>query len=307
MNLETQINEYIRKHHYRQINSVLIFKDNKIIAECYYNNYEKNTRNPIKSIAKSIMSIAVGIALDKGLIVSLDEPISKYIPEFNEGRDPFHKMITVKHLLTMTSGIFWNGGIHYHCPMLMQMHRSGNWISHIADCAVVNRPGTKYNYKEWDVILLAKILDVICGDMYGFIDEYLYKPLEIKSERWYKSSCGVYYSVAQGDEETEESKSNLSARDLLKIGRLFLQDGIYKGKVIISKDYIKQATAPIAINHEYGYLWWCGETWYGCKGYGGQRIFVIPEQDMVIVTQATPTSRGMSYDDVIEFCKSCSL
>ncbi|BCN31108.1 serine hydrolase domain-containing protein [Anaeromicropila herbilytica] len=303
MNIDIEIDEYIKKKRYRQVNSVLVSKNSEIIAERYYNGFNKDSRNPIKSVAKSIMSIGVGIALDKGLISSIDEPICKYISEFNERRDPFHKMITIRHLLTMTSGILWNGGVHYHCPMLMQMKHSNNWISHITDCVVTNRPGTKYNYKEWDVILLAKVLDSIGSDMFDLINENLYKLLGIHSERWYKSTCGVYYSVADGDEDENESLSNLTAREMLKIGQLLLQKGFYNNKQIISSDYMEQAVTPTQSNPSYGYLFWRGENWYGCRGYGGQRIIVIPKKELVIVTQATPTSRGMSYDDVIWFCE----
>ena len=301
MSIALQIEEYIKQKRYRQINSVIVCKDSEIIAERYFDNFDVSIRNPIKSVAKSIMSIASGIALDKGVISSLDESISKFIPEFNEGRDSFHKMITIKHLLTMSSGIYWNGGVHYHCPMLVQMRQSRDWISHIADCAVTDRPGTKYNYKEWDIILLAKVLDVACGDMFDFINDNIYKFLEIKSDRWYKSDCGVYYSVADGDEGKGESYSNLTARDMLKIGQLFLQGGYYNGKQIISSNYIAQAISSSDVNKGYGYLWWHGDNWYACKGYGGQNILVIPKKDLIVVTQATPTSRGMSYDDVIWF------
>jgi len=241
----------------------------------------------------------VEIALDRKLISSLDEPISTYIPEFNKNKEPFHKLITIRHLLTMSSGIFWNGGIHYHCPLMIQMRRSKNWISHISDCMMKDFPGTKYNYKEWDVILLAKILDNTCKDTFDFINENIYKPLEIKSERWFRSDCGVYYSV--GTDEENGNTSNLSAHSLLKIGQLFLQDGIYNQKRIVASDYIKEAITPSPNNSGYGYLWWLGKNWYGCRGYGGQSITVFPENERIIVTQATPTSRVMSYDDVIWF------
>lgn len=248
------------------------------------------------------MSICTGIALDQGKLKSLDEPIYKFIPEFSEGRDPLHRAITIRHLLSMSSGIFWNGGVHYHCPMMTQMRQSGDWISHIADCAIENRPGTKYNYKEWDVILLAKVLDVVCGDMYEFINQFLYQPLGIQSQKWFKSPCGVYYSVAEGDEGANENLSSLTAKDLLKIGQLFLHKGVHNGTRILSEDYITQATTPLRYNQGYGLLWWRGDNWYGCRGYGGQSITVFPETNTVIVTQATPTSRGMSYDDIIWHC-----
>lgn len=301
MSIDLQIDDYIKQKRYRQINSVLVCKDGELISERYYNQFDVGSTNPIKSIAKSIMSIAFGIALDRGLILSIDEPISKYIPEFREGRDPFHKKITMEHLLTMSSGIYWNGGVHYHCPMLAQIRRSDDWISHIADCRVTDIPASKFIYKEWDIMLLAKVLDVACGDMYDFIYDNIYDLLEIKSERWYKTNCGLYYSVADGDEGERESFSNLTARDMIKIGQLLLHEGAYNDKQIVSVDYLRKALSPSRVNKGYGYLFWRGNNYYLCKGYGGQNIYLFPEKDLIIVTQATPTSRGMSYDDVIWF------
>ena len=106
--IEKKIDQYIIWHQHPQINSVLVYKDGQILASRYYNEVNENSKNVIMSVAKSIMSICTGIALDKGLLESLDEPIYKYIPEFAEGRDTLHRMITMKHLLTMTSGIYWN-------------------------------------------------------------------------------------------------------------------------------------------------------------------------------------------------------
>lgn len=302
MSFEQEIEEYVREKHYRQINSVLVGKRHEIVAEKYFNGYDRNSRNVIKSVAKSIMSIGAGIAIDKGLIESLDTPVCKWIPQFNEGRDMLHRAITLRHLLTMTSGIYWNGGVHYHCPMVVQMRRSSDWISHIADCAVTELPGTKFVYKEWDVILLAKVLDAVCGDMYDFIDENLYIPLGIESEKWYKSPCGVFYSIAEGDEGEEESWGNLTAPDMLKLGQLFLDKGVWNGQRILSESYISQAISPSKCDSGYGLLWWRGDNWYGCRGYGGQSITVLPEHEIIVVTQATPTARGMEYNDLIQWC-----
>ncbi|MGF7141643.1 CubicO group peptidase (beta-lactamase class C family) [Anaerotaenia torta] len=300
--LNSAIDDYIRGKHYRQINSLLLWQDGEILARRYYNGFTESSRNVIKSVAKSIMSICAGIALDQGLIQGLDEPICRYLPQFNQGRDPLHRAITLRHLLTMSSGIYFNGGVHYHCPMLTQMRRSDDWISHISDCAVTDLPGTKYNYKEWDVLLLAGLLNRACGDMYDFLDQNLYQPLGIESKRWYQSPCGVYYSVAEGDEGTQESLANLTAADMQKIGQLFLEKGHYNGKPIVSEEYIAQAVAPSKCNPGYGFLWWLGEGWYGCRGFGGQNITVFPEKNTIFVMQATPTSRGMGYDDVLWKC-----
>ena len=292
---EFQINELVKSSHHPQLNSVLVWQDGQIQAECYFNGFTAESRHNIKSVVKSILSIGIGIAQDQGLL-NLDDKISKYLPEFNEGRDLRHRMITIKHLLTMSSGIFWQGGVHYHCPMMDAMRRSRNWIDYIADCKVTESPGALHNYKEFDVILLSAILSKVTGDAFDYINEKGFKPLEIYNERWIKSPDGVYYSPALDKEE--EAVSALTAREMLKIGQLFLQKGIWKGKQIISKEYIEAAVSPSPQNSNYGYLWWLGEGWYGCRGYGGQAVTVFPEQNKIVVTQATATSRPLAYEDI---------
>ncbi len=292
---EFQINELVKSSHHPQLNSVLVWQDGQLQAECYFNGFTAESRHNIKSVVKSILSIGIGIAQDEGLL-NIDDKISKYLPEFNEGRDLRHRMITIKHLLTMSSGIFWQGGVHYHCPMMDAMRRSKNWIDYIADCQIKTNPGTVYNYKEFDVILLSAILSKVTGDAFDYINEKLFNPLEIYNERWIKSPDGVYYSPALDKEE--EAVSALTAREMLKIGQLFLQKGIWNGKQIISKEYIEAAVSPSPQNFNYGYLWWLGEGWYGCRGYGGQAVTVFPEQNKIVVTQATATSRPLAYDDI---------
>ena len=196
----------------------------------------------------------------------------------------------------MSSGIFWQGGVHYHCPMMDAMRRSKNWVDYIADCQVKTTPGTVYNYKEFDVILLSAILSKVTGDAFDYIKEKLFTPLEIYNERWIKSPGGVYYSPALDKEE--ESVSALTAREMLKISQLFLQKGNWNGKQIISKEYIDSAISPSPQNSGYGFLWWLGEGWYGCRGYGGQAVTVFPEQNKIVVTQATATSRPLIYEDI---------
>lgn len=297
MTIDKIIDNYIKRKKYRQINSVLLWHNGEFVANCYYNGFDENSRNVIKSVAKSITSAVAGIMIDKGLLKSVDEPVYKFIPQFNEGRDLHHRMITVRHLLTMTSGIYWQGGVHYHCPMLDQMFRSDNWIGHIADIVVVDIPGTKYLYKEWDILLLAEVLNYISGDLYEFTNQNLYKPLGIESKGWFQSASGTYYTI--GNNDKNEKLSDLTAMELFKIGKLFLDNGVYEDKQILSKKYIDMAIAPSPAESGYGFMWWRGDEWYGCRGYGGQSITVVPKKKLIMVTQATPTARGMGYHDLI--------
>ncbi len=295
ISLLNSIDEYIKLKRYRLINSVLVYQDNHLVFEHYYNKFDYKSSNNIKSIWKSILSICTGICLDKGYFKNLDEPVSKYLKEFDQNIHPYHKLITIRHLLTMTSGIYWNGGIHYHCPMLEQLFRSRNWLEHIADIAMLDLPGTRHVYKEWDVILLSALLKKVSGmNTYDFCNKYLYSPLGIESGIWPSSSCGIDYTIIRGKEEN----SDLSARDLAKIGLLFLNKGSWEGTQIISESYIQQATTPTDQDKNYGFLWWLFDGGCACRGYGGQEINVMPDKKLVAVIQAKPTSQSKSYGDI---------
>lgn len=299
MSLSEELNDYIKLRQHRLINSVLLYHDGEMLVERYYNGFDNNSKNVMRSIAKSITSIAAGICLDRGLIGSVKDPIYKYLPIFGEGREIYHRGITVQSLLTMSSGIYWNGGVHYHCPQLYQLRKSKDWLEYIADIAVKYPPYTKYVYKEPDVMLLGEVIAKASGmPLYDFIEKNLYEPLGIQSGRWYQAPCGMTYSVANGEDDEYEAQSNLSARDLLKIGKLYLQDGFYDGKQILSREYISECITPSKCEKGYGYMWWLGENWYGCRGYGGQNMTVFPKEKVIFVMQATQTPRGMAYYDV---------
>lgn len=299
MNLELsyQIDEYVKSRHYRLLNSVLIFQGDEIIFERYYNNCNETSRHNIKSIWKSIISVCCGIAIDKGFIKNVDEPICTYLPIFDGRNNSFHPLITVKHLLTMSSGIYWNGGVKYHCPMLEQFNRTKDHLAFLADVKMSALPGTEFIYKEWDIIILTAVISAATGmHCFDFCNKYLYQPLEIESGKWFTFSDGLCYNI--GTTLAEQNTSNLSARDLAKIGLLFKKGGKWNGKQIVSEKYILEALTPF--NPGYGYLWWIYPDGYGCSGYGGQQIKVIPDQNIVYVLQASVLNSNRDYSDVID-------
>jgi CubicO group peptidase (beta-lactamase class C family) len=298
MNIEflNNLDDYITEHRYRLVNSVIVFQNSELVFERYYNKFNSESRNNIKSVWKSILSIVLGISIDKGYIKSVDEPIMKWLPEFAQNNHPYHKKITIKHLLTMSSGIHWNGGVHYHCPMFEQLIRSKDWLSHLSDIDMADLPGSRFVYKEWDIILLSAVIGKATGmTAYEMCNKFLYQPLEIKSGEWAKSICGINYNVIKGEEQ-----SDLSAKDMAKIGLLFLNKGVWNKQQIVSESYIRQALTPSSVNIGYGYLWWLFGENYGCRGFGGQEINVYPKDNMVTVIQATPTPSSKSYGDISE-------
>jgi len=290
------LDDYILEHRYRLINSILVYQKGNLVLERYYNKFTSQSRNPIKSIWKSILSLTLGICLDKGGISSIDEPICNYLPQFNEGIHPFHKLITIRHLLTMSSGIYWNGGIHYHCPMLEQMRRSKDWTTYISNVQMMSLPGAVFQYKEWDCILLSAVISKAMGKTaWEICEEYLYKPLSITSGIWPLTKCGINYTVMQGEEQ-----SDLSAQDLGKIGLLMLNKGKWNGKQIVSEEYINQSSLPSNSNKGYGLFWWIKENHFSGQGFGGQEIRIYSQKESVAVIQATPSSSGKFYFDILD-------
>jgi len=295
-NFLDQLDEYIASRRYRLINAVLVYENGRLAFERYYHKFTPDRRNQIKSIWKSVLSLTLGVCLNMGLIQDIDEPVSRYLAPFGEGRHPYHKLLTIRHLLNMSSGIYWSGGVHYHCPMMAQMRQSDDWVSYIVDVWMDSVPGVKFAYKEWDVILLSALIGKACGgSAWDICREYLYKPLEINSEAWTRSRCGVNYP-SWGDDAT----SDLTAGDLAKIGLLMLSGGIWNGLRIAPREYVDTAITTSMANSGYGCLWWLSDTGYHGRGFGGQELNVYPGENVVTVIQAAVTASGKNYGDVSE-------
>lgn len=298
MNMEflEHLDDYLKAKRYRLVNSVLVYENDELVFERYYNKFNENSRHQIKSIWKSILSLTLGVCLDKNIINDLDEPICRFLAPFNERIDPYHELITIRHLLTMSSGIYWNDGAHHHFPLMEQMRRSKDWIAYIADVKMTDIPGEKFVYKEWDVILLSMLIQKICGgSVWDICNKNIYEPLEISSDRWTIEKCGVEHPGSDFD-----TSSNLSARDLAKIGLLMFHDGKWNGRQIVSEEYIKMSLTPSAASNRYGYFWWLSNKRFYGQGFGGQELNIYPEQNIVAVIQAAVTSSSKFYFDICE-------
>jgi len=298
MDFLNNLDEYIKVKRYRLVNAVVVYENDKLVFERFYNKFDENSVNPLCSTWKSILSITLGICLDKGIIKSLDEPICRYFPQFAQNIYPWHRLITIRHLLTMSSGIHFLGGVHYHCPMMEQMRRSGDWISHIADVQMAALPGINFVYKEWDVILLSAVIGRACGGLsWDIAWEYLYKPLGISGTKWPGNKEGTLsYNVdCYGD-----SDARMTAKNMAKIGLLMLNGGVWEGQKIISETYVNVSVAPSEANSGYGFLWWLSDKGYHARGFGGQEINVYPNKNVVAVVQATVTPSSKMYPDICE-------
>jgi CubicO group peptidase (beta-lactamase class C family) len=248
-----------------------------VVSENYYGQTTAATLHHGRSITKSIVSALIGIAIDKGIIHSVNDKVLTYLPELKaQDKDMRKDQITIRHLLTMTSGFRWE--------------ETGEWfssdtlaaISEAWDRPLAGNPGAVYNYDSVSTDLLTVVLTRAAKqEAKIFLSETLFAPLDITDFEWEKDPAG-YYRGSAG--------LIMKARDLAKIGQLYLQQGQWNRNQIISQEWVEQSVAPqVKVNEaiRYGYLWRSRQVdsirhYYG-MGYGGQYLMVVPSLRMVVV------------------------
>ena len=271
-----------------KVHSVLLVNNDQLIIEEYFNGHSANKPHDLRSTTKSIRSILMGIAIDKGFIDDINDPISKYLksPVPKKNLDERKEKITIKHLLTMSSGLDCNDWDKKSKGQEDKVYRKKDWLQYTLDLPMANEPGSVSNYCSMGVVLFAEIISQISGlTIDKFTEEYLFNPLGIDNVNWGHTS----------DKEVIPSGKRLymTSRDMAKIGQLILNKGTWNGKQIVSKKWIEDSTTPKTkiTGIDYGYLWWHvplevnGKTVIAktATGNGGQYIMVIPEMNMVAV------------------------
>jgi CubicO group peptidase (beta-lactamase class C family) len=298
---------------YPNIHSVLVAKDGKLVYEKYFPgkdeilgesigvvNHHVDTLHDVRSVTKSIVSACVGIALSEGKIKRIEQPVWDYFPEYIKLKKDDNANLTIKHLLTMTSGLEWNENIPYTDPANseIQMDRSPDPIGFVLSRKVVQPPGIAWNYNGGTTQVLAAIIKKVTGEE---VDEYarkhLFTPLGISHFAWLKfpdSSTlrGVPLAAAG---------LRLRSRDMLKIGLLYMNQGTWNDKQILPKEWVEDSHKshvrrqdPISGKGGYGYQFWIFNEQTGDKpielaaavGNGDQRIFFDRQHHLVVVTTA---------------------
>ena len=315
-----------------QIHSVLIYQNDKLILEEYfpgneynweapgfsgeYVNWDKDMTHKIMSDTKSVTSACVGIALDKGFIESVDQSIFDYLPDHQHFKKDGKEAITIEHLLTMTSGLHWtewNFNLNNpENPIIALWFSDMDPVTHILNGTMENEPGSSFTYYGGSQILLGEIIRITSGkDIEEFAMEYLFNPMEVDTIDWsLKFNNGV---IEAG------GGLRLRPRDMLKFGILYLNDGKWNDKQIISKSWIDKSTRVYGNNRgikvpgedsgkvEYGYSWWLKTfeingvdiPMFWAIGWGGQKIIVIPDLEAVIVFTGGNYTGGNDQFDLI--------
>ena len=251
--------------------------------------YQRSDMHTMQSVSKTLTSITFGIARTRNeFTASLDAPMVQFLGVKKIANlDDRKKRITIRHLLTMTAGLQWNEEVAYDDPKNSAdiMEGSHDWVQYVIDQPMADEPGKKFVYNSGATILLAQIFKKVTGkNIDEYAAEHLFKPLGIHYY-WKHSPTGL---------PDTEGGLYLSAHDLAKIGQLFLKDGMWQGKEIVSSAWIKDSVAPhVAVSGsdwKYGYQWWLQPigsspediTWWA-RGFGGQQLIVLPEYDIVAV------------------------
>jgi CubicO group peptidase (beta-lactamase class C family) len=268
--------------------------------------YLRGPLHTMQSVSKSVTSALIGIAKRKGQLPGLDAAVLALFKGFRtRGDDPRWNAITLRDLLTMTSGIEWDEStVDYTDPRnsCASMEASENWVQFVLDQKMAAEPGTTFVYNSGVTELLAEILKASTGnDPEAYAKEHLFGPLGIKDWYWKKTPTGL---------PDTEGGLYLTARDLAKIGYLYLKDGVWEGERVLPEGWVEASHAPTVSastnperERKYGFQWWLlpyeGKTrsWAAAAlGYGGQFLFVVPEYELVAVFTGWNIYGGASLD-----------
>ena len=268
-----------------QLRSLLISRRGQLVAEYYARGVRPDAPANVKSASKSIISALVGIAIDRGAIKSVKEPIATWFPELRQDVDRRKQSITLEDLLTMRAGLESTSGRNYGAWV-----RSGNWVRYALRQPMVSEPGGAMEYSTGSSHLLSAILTKSTGaSTWQFAQDALAAPIGFRLARWPQDPQGVYFG---GNEML------LAPKQMVAIGELYLNRGKSSGRQIVPASWIDTSCEPRTTSawdseRQYGYGWWIQDFTHGkacfAWGYGGQYILVFRDLDLVVAATSSTT------------------
>lgn len=272
----------------------VIIRNGYIVAEAYVGSFTRNTRHESYSVAKSFTSALIGIAMQKGFIKNIDDPIHPHFPELkNLPEDDPKKRITIRHIVTLTTGLDWkedwDGLFWFINNDAVYMHLSGKSFEYVLSKKSKHEPGKVFRYSTGDPSFISGIIEHVTSgsSAYQFALENLFKPIGIQGVKW-KSDKNGHTKTYAGLQAT--------VREYAKFGYLYLNKGKWENRQIIPKKWVIESTKPQGSTEWYGYLWHVNlpvklkaadskipADSYMAHGIYGQCIIVIPSKDLVII------------------------
>jgi CubicO group peptidase (beta-lactamase class C family) len=311
LDLEMRINAQ-----YKTITSVLVVYKGSIVFEKFYHGTKPEDPQNVASVTKSVISALIGIAIDQGLIESINQKVFDFFPEVKTAPQDFQKRtITISHLLTMTAPFAWQYKMGYE--PLDRLRRQRDWVQFILGLMGSNGQLGKFQYSSAGVHLLSAILTRATSmPAREFANRYLFQPTGMTTipepgpsnftlEEVFIKDIKGWMNDPQGN-TCGGWGLTITPRDMARFGFLFLNEGQWDGRQIISKEWIKASTSPQQGNKDYGYLWWLREQkeikMYAALGSGGNAICCIPQNDLIVVITAPVMSKPRDRFVLIDEC-----
>jgi len=316
------------------LHSILIIKSGKLVFEEYFPGKQVDFEDPLtsnnelkyvtadfsagilhmqSSVSKSFTSAVVGLAIDKGFLSSVEQKMFAFFPDYASLADSAKNSITLKHCLTMTSGLpFDDSSYPIGDPRNDEsgLFTAADPVAFTLGRSLFAAPGTTFKYNSGTTVLLGDIVKRATGfALPQFADDNLFKPLQISSYRWVGLLNAKQTTFASGG-------LYLTPRSMAKFGQMYLQNGMWNGVRILSEEWVKRSTAAIIPIHQgkknfvfdgYGYLWWIGKftsrnlDCFTAQGWGGQFIVVIPARQLVVVITGGIFSAGDPFSNTLPF------
>lgn len=286
---------------YLELNKTVAFvviRKDTVIYEKYFDGYDKEKIVPSFSMAKSVISMLIGCAIDDGLIKSVDEPITNYLPELKE--NGFDK-VTISHLLNMTSGIEFNESYYNPFGNAASVYYGRNLKKEISKLKLEKNHNHSFSYSSGDSQILGLILESsLKGKKISeYLEEKIWKPLGME----YDASWSL--DKKDGVEKTFCCLNSV-AIDYAKLGRLFLNNGNWNGEQIISKEWVEKTTK--AENNLSGVWYYQNHWWisnkedmsYYAQGILGQYIYINPKTETIIVRLGRDYGKHSSWNKIFE-------
>jgi CubicO group peptidase (beta-lactamase class C family) len=304
-----ELTSLIHELHELETRSCLIEQQGKMILEYYREPEIANEHYKINSCTKSVLSALVCIAIDQQIVPQPDTPILEFFPRLSEDSDPQKRDITIEHLLTMSAGFNWTefGGQN----SFPTMSKTSDWVRFVLSQPLSDVPGTRMEYSSGCSQLLTTILRHASGQTVAeFAEQQLFQPLGIDSYYWETDPQGTH---------TGGFGLRLKPLDMLKFGRLYLNEGGWDGRQLIQTETVRYSTRPFLPAAKpqkafYGWHWWTSSfredtglyktakstetAYYYALGFGGQYIVVIPSYDMVVVVTADKFKKKRTPVDI---------
>lgn len=299
-------------HHYVEANcgnicQIVAQQNGKIVYEEYWHGFKPDDTLHVMSVTKSVASLLVGIAMDRGLIKSIEQPVLDFFPDYRIKRgEKTIQGVTIRHLMTMTAPY------KYRSEPWTKVCTSPDWTVAALDF-LGGKAGITgaFRYSTLGIHILTGIVAKTSGmQTVDFANEYLFAPIGIAPYKNYEAQTAeehkafilsgepkgrIWFVDPQGVGAAGYGLC-ISARDMAKIGQLCLDEGIYKGKRVVSAEWVRESTAPrlqcgeAFANMRYGYLWWTPDDdrrAYAALGNSGNVIYVNPETHSVITVTGT--------------------